>query len=213
MFRQPVLDYPFFKKPASTPISMPQKGWGTPDAHSSPLLKESHTSPEDIPDPTKSPTEPLVVIEDVVGDNDDDDDEAPAPDRLASSNMKGAHETSRQRESPPPRKRRLKIRRPVDRSHAKHLVHHEMNRASMMGLRRGLNTNKCVTSHLLQFQSWNWSYSKSVPSINLHSHICPLCELWTNHLQAPRPPTVKPPTGSNRARRTLTTFGKRTRPW
>ena len=43
----------------------------------------------------------------------------------------------------------------------------------MMGLRRGLNTNKCITSCLLQFQSWNWSYSKSVPSINLHSHIRP----------------------------------------
>ena len=41
-FMQPAMDYPFFKKPASTPISMPQKVWGTPDACSSPLLKESH---------------------------------------------------------------------------------------------------------------------------------------------------------------------------
>ena len=95
-FMQPALDYPFFKKPASTPISKPQKGWGTPDAHSSPLLKESRTSPEDIPDPTKSPTEPSVVIKDMVGDNDDNDNEAPAPDRSASSNMKGIRETSRQ---------------------------------------------------------------------------------------------------------------------
>ena len=39
-----------------------------------------------------------------------------------------------------------------------------MNGASVMGLRRGLITNKCITSQLLQFQSWNWSYSKSVPS-------------------------------------------------
>ena len=89
-FTQPALDYPFFKKPASTPISMPQKVWETPDAHSSPLLKESRTSPQDTPDLTKSSTEPSVVIEDVVGDDDDDEDEAPAPDRLGSSNMKGA---------------------------------------------------------------------------------------------------------------------------
>ena len=61
-FTQPALDYPFFKKPASTPISMPQKGWGTPDACSSPLLKESRMSPEDIPDLTKSSTEPSVVM-------------------------------------------------------------------------------------------------------------------------------------------------------
>ena len=71
-FRQSVLDYPFFKRPASTPISMPKKGLGTPDACSSPLLKESHTLPEDAPDPTKSPTEPSMVVEDVPGNNDDD---------------------------------------------------------------------------------------------------------------------------------------------
>ena len=85
MFIQPALDYPFFKKPASTPISMPQKVWGTPDARSSPLLKESRTSPEDTPNLTKSSTEPSVVIEDVVGNDDDDEDEAPALDRLGSS--------------------------------------------------------------------------------------------------------------------------------
>ena len=103
-FTQPALDYPFFKKPASTPISTPQKGWGTPDACSSPLLKESCMSPEDIPDLTKSPTEPLVVIEDVVGNNDGNDDEAPVPDRSGSSNVKGICETSRQQESPPAKK-------------------------------------------------------------------------------------------------------------
>ena len=91
-FTQPTLDYPFFKKPASTPISTPQKGWGTPDARSSPLLKESRTSPEDTPDLTKSSAEPSVIIEDVVGD----EDEAPAPDKLGLSNMKSAHETSKQ---------------------------------------------------------------------------------------------------------------------
>ena len=103
-FMQPALDYPFFKKPASTPISTPQKVWGTPDAHSSPLLKETHTSPQDTLDLTKSATEPLVVIKDVVGDDDDDEDEAPAPDRLGSSNVKGVHESSKQRESPPTKK-------------------------------------------------------------------------------------------------------------
>ena len=95
-FTQPALDYPFFKKPASTPISTPQKGWGTPDACSSPLLKESHASPEDTPDLTKSSTEPSVVIEDVVGGDDDDEDEVPAPDRLGSSKVKGVCETSKQ---------------------------------------------------------------------------------------------------------------------
>ena len=95
-FTQPALDYPFFKKPASTPVSTPQKVWGTPDAHSSPLLKESRTSPEDTPDLAKSSTEPSVVIEDVVGKDDDDEDEVPAPDRSGSSNVKGIHKTSKQ---------------------------------------------------------------------------------------------------------------------
>ena len=104
MFTQPALDCPFFKKPASTSISMPQKGWGTLDACSSPLLKGSCSSPEDTPDLTKSSTEPSVVIEDVVGNDDDDEDKAPAPDRLGSSNVKGICETSKQRESPPAKK-------------------------------------------------------------------------------------------------------------
>ena len=81
-FTQPALDYLFFKKPASTPISMSQKVWETPDAHSSPLLKKFHTSPQDTPGLTKSSTEPSVLIEDVVGDDDDEDNEAPAPDRV-----------------------------------------------------------------------------------------------------------------------------------
>ena len=94
-FTQPAMDYPFFKKPTSTPISMPQKVWGTPDACSSPLLKESCTSPQDTPDLTKSSTEPSVVIEDVVG-NDDDDDEVPSPDRVGSSSIKGICKSSKQ---------------------------------------------------------------------------------------------------------------------
>ena len=92
MFTQPGLDHPFFKKPASTPMSTPQKGWGTPDAYSSPLLKESSASPEDTPDLTKSSAEPSVIIEDVVGD----EDEAPAPDKSGSSNVKSTRESSKQ---------------------------------------------------------------------------------------------------------------------
>ena len=99
-FTQPTLDYPFFKKPTSTPISTPQKGWGAPDARSSPLLRESHTSPEDTPDLTKSSAEPSVIIKDVV----DDEDEAPAPDKSGSSNVKSTHKSSKQQESPPTKK-------------------------------------------------------------------------------------------------------------
>ena len=103
-FTQPAMDYPFFKKPASTPVSTPQKVWGTPDACSSPLLKEPRTSPQDTPDLTKSSTDPLVLIEDVVGNDDDDDDEVPAPDRAGSSNIKGICKSSKQQESPPTKK-------------------------------------------------------------------------------------------------------------
>ena len=206
------MDYPFFKKPASTHVSMPQKVWGTPGACSSPLLKESHSSPQDTPDLTKSSTDPSVLIEDEGGNDDDDDDEAPAPDRTGSSNVKGIYKSSKQQESPPPRKCGLKIWGPINRNHAKHPIHHRMNGVSVMGLRRDWITNKCVTSHLLWFWNWNSLSLKSVPSINLQFHIHPLCELQTNLLQAPRAFTVRPPAGSNRARRTSTTFGKRTQP-
>ena len=57
-----------------------------------------------------------------------------------------------------------------------------------MGLRRGLITNRCDTSRLSPYQSWRWSYSRSVHSTNLHSRIHPLCKLQTSRLQAPRPP-------------------------
>ena len=84
--------YPFFKQPASTPILTPQKGCGTPYAHSSPLLKESSASPEDTPDLTRPSAAPLVIIEDVI----DDDDEASVPDKSSSSNMKSTHRSSKQ---------------------------------------------------------------------------------------------------------------------
>ena len=96
-FMQPAMDYPFFKKPTSTHVSMPQKMWGTPSTCSSPL-KESRTSPQDILDLTKSSTDPSVLIEDEGGDDDDDDDddEAPAPDRVGLSNVQGVHKSSKQ---------------------------------------------------------------------------------------------------------------------
>ena len=84
-FTQP--GYPFFKQPASTPISTPQKGCGTPYPCNSPLLKESSASPEDL---AKSSAVLSVVI-DVV-----DDDEVSVPDKLHSSNVKGTQEGSKQ---------------------------------------------------------------------------------------------------------------------
>ena len=96
-FTQPAMDYPFFKKPVSTHVSTSQKGWGTPSACSSPLLKEPHTSPQDTPDLTKSSMGPSVLIEDEgVNEDDDEDDEVPAPDRTGSSNIKGIHKSSKQ---------------------------------------------------------------------------------------------------------------------
>ena len=96
-FTQP--GYPFFKQPASTPISTPQKGCGTPYPHSSPLLKESSASPEDTSDLAKSSAVPSVII-DVV----DNDNEASVPDKSRSSNVKSTHESSKQQESPPVKK-------------------------------------------------------------------------------------------------------------
>ena len=103
-FMQPAMDYPFFKKPASTHVSTPQKVWGTPSACSSPLLKESCMSPQDTPDLTKSSTDPSVLIEDEGGDDDNDDDEVPAPDRVGLSNVQGICKSSKQQESPPTKK-------------------------------------------------------------------------------------------------------------
>ena len=73
-------------------MSSPQKGWGTPDARRSPLLKESSASSEDTPDPTKSSADPSVIIEDVV----DDEDEVSAPDKSGSSNVKSTCESPKQ---------------------------------------------------------------------------------------------------------------------
>ena len=84
--------YPFFKQPVSIPISTPQKGCGTPYAHSSPLLKESSASPEDTPDLIRPSAAPSVIIEDVI----DDDNEVSVPDKSSSSNVKSSHGSSKQ---------------------------------------------------------------------------------------------------------------------
>ena len=101
-FAQPTMDYPFFKKPVSTNVPTPQKGWGA-QVHPALLsLKEPHTSPQDTLDLTKSLTDPSVLTEDE--DGDDDDDEMPAPDRTGSSNIKDVCKSSKQWESPPAKK-------------------------------------------------------------------------------------------------------------
>ena len=64
------MDYSFFKKPVSTDVPAPQKGWGAPSASSSPLLKEPHMSPPD----TQNITEPLTDLA-VLTDNDDGNDD------------------------------------------------------------------------------------------------------------------------------------------
>ena len=53
-------------------------------------------SPQDTLDLTKYSTDPLMLIEDVVGDDDEEEDEAPAPDRAGLSNIKGICESSKQ---------------------------------------------------------------------------------------------------------------------
>ena len=80
-FTQP--GYPFFKQSASTPISTPQKGCGTPYPRNSPLFKESSVSPENL---AKSSAALSVVI-DVA-----DDDEASVPVK----SHPGTHEGSKQ---------------------------------------------------------------------------------------------------------------------
>ena len=101
-FAQPTMDYPFFKKPVSTNVPTPWKGWRAPIASSSPLLKELHPSPPDTPDLTKSLTDQSVFTKDDGGD--DGDDRTPAPGRADSSNIRDICKGSKQQESPPTKK-------------------------------------------------------------------------------------------------------------
>ena len=138
--------YPFFKQPASTPISTPQKGCQNSICRSSPLLKESSASPEDTPDLTRPSAAPSVIIEDVI----DDDDEASVPDKSSSSNVKSTHGSSKQWESPPVQRRHgLNTQKPASWGLARCPVPRGMSGASVTSLRRGLITSRCDTSHLL----------------------------------------------------------------
>ena len=96
------MDYSFFKKPVSTNVPAPQRGWGVPSASSSPLLKEPHTSPPDTPDITKSPTDPSVLTKDEGGN--DGNDRMPTPGRTDSTNIGDVCKGSKQQESPPAKK-------------------------------------------------------------------------------------------------------------
>ena len=85
-FAPPAMDYSFFKKPVSTNVPAPQRGWGAPSASSSLFLKEPHTSPPDTLDITKSLTDPSVLTED--DDGNDDDDRMLTPGKTDPSNIR-----------------------------------------------------------------------------------------------------------------------------
>ena len=99
-FVPPAMDYSFFKKPISTNVSAPQKGWGAPSASSSPLLKEPHMLPLDTPDITKPLTDLVVLIE----DDDDDDDRTFTPHKMDSSKLRDVCENSMWQGAPPAKK-------------------------------------------------------------------------------------------------------------
>ena len=100
-FTPPATDYSFFKKPISTNVPAPQKGWGAPSASSSPLLKEPHTLPLDTPDITKPLTDLMVLIE---NDDDDDDNGTFTPHKMDSSKIRDVCESSKWWGSPPAKK-------------------------------------------------------------------------------------------------------------
>ena len=81
-------DYTFFKKHLCINVPAPQKGWGTPSASSSPILKVPPKSPPDILDTTKSMADIAVLIED------DDDDETFTPHKMDSSKSRDTHGSS-----------------------------------------------------------------------------------------------------------------------
>ena len=101
-FAPPTTDYSFFKKPVSTNVPAPQKGWGTPSTSSSPLLKEPHMSPPDTLDITKSLTDPSVLTKDE--DGNDDNDGMLAPGKTDPSNIRDVCEGSKWQGSPPAKK-------------------------------------------------------------------------------------------------------------
>ena len=87
-FAPPATDYPFFKKPLSTNVPAPQKGWGAPSAFSSPISKELPTLPLDDPDTTKPMADLAVLTED------DGDDETFNPHKTDSLKSRDTHGSS-----------------------------------------------------------------------------------------------------------------------
>ena len=151
-FAPPVTDYSFFKKPISTDVPAPQKGWGTPSASSSPLLKEPHMSPLDNPDITKPLTGPAVLVE---GDDDDDDDGMFTPHKMESSKFRDVCGVPSGGDYPLLRKCGPKVWCTKSQNHARHPVHHRMNGKDMRNLRRDWSTKRCIILCLPQLWSWN----------------------------------------------------------
>ena len=118
-FAPPAIDYPFFKKPLSTNVPAPQKGWGAPSASSSPILKEPPTLPLDNPDTTKPMADLVVLIED-----DDDDDEMFTPHKMDSSKLRDAHGSFKQWGSPPDKKAQTES--PVSQKSKSHKASHTL---------------------------------------------------------------------------------------
>ena len=97
-FGPPAMDYTFFKKPLSIDVPTPHKGWGTPNASSSPISKVPPKSPLDDPDTTKSMADLVVLIED------DDDYETSAFHKTESSKLRETHRSSKWWGPPPAKK-------------------------------------------------------------------------------------------------------------
>ena len=150
-FTPPSMDYSFFKKPVSTDVPAPQKGWGAPSASSSPLLKEPHTLPPDTLDTTKPLTDLAVLIE----DDDNDDDRTFTPHKMDSSKIKDVLRSSKWWGSPPAKKAQTIVWWPKSQNHAKHPIHCGMNGIRVNNPGRDWSTKRCVILHLPQL--WSWS--------------------------------------------------------
>ena len=91
---QPVVStqpgYPFFKQPASIPISTPPKRSVKLHIPTAPLAERIQHISGGYPVPIRPSVAPSVIIKDVIGD----DDEGSVPDRSRSSNVKSTHGSS-----------------------------------------------------------------------------------------------------------------------
>ena len=143
-FAPPTMDYSFFKKPVSTDVPAPQRGWGAPSASSSPLLKEPCMSPPDTPDITKSLTDPSVLTED--DDGKDDDDGMLTPGKTDPSNIRDVCKGSKWQESLPLRKHGLKVWWSESQNHAKPTIAGWMGKA--WRIQEGARIQRDALSHV-----------------------------------------------------------------